>query len=595
MDPFERVKRAVRDAMAHSGGRTGAQAPELSAEAAFERGDFAEAETLLAGTVEQTRARPLDRKRYAKSLLLLSSAQAKLEKYAEAKTNAALARPLLEECKLPAEQAECLNVLGSIAVVEDDVTKAVDLFQEAVESAERVRPQNPLTTSNLLRRWSEALRKSRDFERAKSAASRALNLVQERYGKDDVNTGECLLELGQCEREGGDPAGAILTLRRALDIFQLDRGRDTDHEIRTLQALADACQAAGDPEQAVGYYERALQQRERQLGGKAEDIASLLTNLGGLLSLLGRHGPAIELLQQAVVRLEGSRDERLGSALDLLGNTYFQFGRFEDAVTCVRSARNIWESVPTGHEEALQANQSLLEDIAGYLPYQRRIALGLPAATPEAESAEAGKHRKAPAPWDTPEKVEKHASADHRAIQQPRDPVSARPPLREPSRALGQDSPTLQPGTTEALNGYAGADPRGLSYLTPIPPGMACAPPPGFVPATEYGPVAWPVPGAEPLVPVSYAYPGSQGVVAGRPRLPGMTVSVVRPDGTVVESGGPQGGPVHLQIVLGEGGLPAMVRTVGPDGPAEQRPSPGLNGWDELGFEFLPGVADKAA
>ncbi len=590
MDPFERVKRAVRDAMAHSGARAGAQTPEPTAEAAFERGDFAEAETLLAEAVEHLRARPSDRKRYAKSLLLLSCAQAKQEKYTEAKANAALARPLLADSKLPAELAECLNVLGLIAVEEDEVTSAVDLFREAVESAERVRPQNSLTTSNLLRRWSEALRKSRDFETAKSAASRALNLVQDRYGKDDVNTGECLLELGQCEREGGDPAGAILTLRRALDIFQLDRGRDTDHEIRTLQALADACQAAGDPEQAVGYYERALKERERQLGGKAEDIASLLTNLGGLLSLLGRHGPAIELLQQAVVRLEGSRDERLGSALDLLGNTYFQFGRFEDAVTCVRQARNIWESVPSRHEEALHANQSLLEDIAGYLPYQRRIALGLSTAATEAESAEAGKHQKAPAPWDNPEKAEQHGSAGNKANTQPRDPVSVRPPSREPAGAQGHESPTFRPGMTEAVIG-------GGSYLAPLPPGMAYAPP-EFVTATEYGPVAWPAQRAgttEPMVPVSYAYPGSQGGVAGRTMPSGMTVSVVRPDGTVVESGAPQGGPVHLQIVLGEGGLPAMIRTVGPELPGEPSPSIGLNGWDELGFEFLPGVAGKAA
>lgn len=649
MDPFERVKRAVRDAITHSG--RNAATPGRTAEAAFEGGDFAEAERLFGETAVQLKGRNPERKRYAKALLMMAAAQWKQEKYAEAKANAGLARPVLADANQPADLADCLNLLGSVALEQGEAGQAVSLLEEAVETAGRIRPPNPLTVSNLLRRLSEALRRGGNPEKAKPAASRALNLVQDRYGKDDVNTGECLLELGQCEREGGDPAGAIQTLRRALDIFQQDRGRDSDQEIRTLQFLAEACQAAGDLEQAVGFYERALKARERQLGGEAEDVTSLLTSLGAVLSLMGRHGPAIETLQQAVVRLEGARDPRLGSALDLLGNVYFQFGRFEDAVTCVRRARSVLEAAPAANKRALDANQAMLADIAAYLPAQRRVALGLVAEDPSPEPAAAPARKKA-APWNEPEKA---AAKEERPAPPPKPPRPARRPAPTPVAVTeappSETSAMLPPGTTLVPAGMFGAE-SGAAGVQ-FPQGTVYAVPPGYVPVLDPG-AAFPygVPGGGPVygapgIPAAGGPPGvslllrhldgtlaelgAQQLVSDANTMPsmggggagmpfpayageldgspiyavpggqtgsgaGMSVALLRSDGTVVDPPTQNGLPLHLNIVLGEGGYPAghVLTAQVPEPHAEPPVPPGLTGWDELGFELLPWVEGAA-
>ena len=606
MDPFERVKRAVRDVMAHSGRPASPSTTGTSGESALENGDFSGAESAFFDAISDLKGPKSDQKRYGKVLFLLATAQFKQEKYADAKTHAEAARPILAETRQPAELAECLNLLGAIAWEEQDAAKAAELFHEAVESSERVKPTNPLTTSNLLRRESEALRKKGDWEAAKAAAGRALNLIQDRYGKDDVNTAECLLELGQGELEGGDAAAAIQTLRRALDIFQLDRGRDSDREIKTLQCLAEACQKAGDLEQSVGFYERALKERERQLGGKAEDVASLLTNLGALLSVLGRHGPAIDFLQQAVVRLEGAKDQRLGSALDLLGNVYFQFGRFEDALSCVRRAQGVWEAIPEPNPAAIDANHTLLMDIAGYLPHQRRVALGLATEPQAAETAPAGKRKKAPAPWDVPDAESKKDPEPKSA--KPRPAAPARPARRTTAPT---PPPPIQPEVELPGGGFAPVfEPAGIPVMgspmtgSPVmaPPGMA---PPGMG-ATLVGPAGMgfpgmggPVMGAVPAgmyapaqgfagqVPPGYvAYPMEAPPSAGGYGAP---LTLVLPDGTVMGPGG--------VVVLGGAQAPAAFSTppLTAATPVMAPPPPvGLNGWDELGFEFLGGSGRAA-
>src|ERR1017187_8371124 len=356
MDPFERVKRAVTGAMSLASRSGNANLASKRAETALERGDFGEAEDLLKTLVEDFKAQPSAKGRYAKALLMLASAQWRQQKAPEARENAEAARVLLTDPKQAPELAECLDLLGSIAIQEEDATGAVRFFGEAIEALEKTRRQDPAISAGLQRRYSAALRKQGDFERATQAIERAIRLTGQQYGQDDIRVAECLVELGQCESGRGKVEAAVEVLERALDIYQAKTGRDSDEVVATLRLLAGACQEGGDLERAVGYYERALQVRERQLGGKSGDFGSLLVDLGTLHSLLGRFGPAIETLQQAVIRLESARDERLGTALDTLGSTYFQFGRFEDAVQCVRRARKVWASAPANYEEELRAN-----------------------------------------------------------------------------------------------------------------------------------------------------------------------------------------------------------------------------------------------
>lgn len=535
MDPFERVKRAVTGAISLASRSGQSSLASKRAETALERGDFGEAEDLLKNVVADLEGQPSAKSRYAKALLMLASAQWRQQKTAEARENAATARPMLADSKQSAELAECLDLLGTIALQADDPAAAARLFGEALDVLEKSRRPDSANPTDLHRRHSTALRKTADFEGAKKALEQAIRCTEKQHGADSLQMAECMLELGQCESARSKVDAAVEALERGLQIYETKSGRDSDEVVDTLRRLAAVCQDGGELEKAVGYYERALQVRERQLGGKSGDFSSLLVDLGSLHSMLGRFGPAIETLQQAVLRLESARDERLGTALDALGSTYFQYGRIEDAAQCVRRARKIWTAEPGRYEDELRSNGELMRDVAEYLPEERRLALGFdPALYPPA--SEGSRRRRRRTPWD----------------------ATGTPPL-------------------PATQAPAFDNPPPLASMVAIP-GL-----PGF-PHPEFAPEAYPpervldVPTAlAPMV----AIPGLSNAPfpPGAARAPsnghGVTVTFVRPDGTALEPGASHDYPSRVTVVLGDGKTVETARVTE------------LNGWDDLAFDFL--------
>jgi tetratricopeptide (TPR) repeat protein len=432
MDPFGRMKRAVSDAMSLAG--RSATLASKRAEAALERGDFSEAEDLLKNLVAELETQPSANARCAKALLMLASAQWQQQKTSDARENAEAARRRLADTKQTSELTDCLTLLGSIALAGDDGAAAATLFEEALDTLDKTKKDDTVSYANLLRRYSEALRKKGDHTAAKSAADRALGLVERKHGKDEIQTAEYLAEVALCESALGDQTGAREILERVLEMYSEKTGPDSDEAVSTLRRLAGVCQESGDLERAVSYYEQALQIRERQLGKKSGDFGSLLVELGTVHSLLGRFGPAIETLQQAVMRLESDRDERLGSALDTLGSTYYQFGRFEDAVQCIRRAHTIWTAAPTRYERQLRANDELLVDIAGYLSEQQRAAFGLDSAPVQAAVEQPRKPKRRRSPWEVSDEPKPAAS---RAEPQTEPACPAAPPFVAPETPAG--------------------------------------------------------------------------------------------------------------------------------------------------------------
>lgn len=402
MLPFERFKKAVRDALPKTSRSDRPPPSSQKADTLLAAGEFAEAEALLLDSVDSLKSQPSAKRRYSRALLQLATAQWKQNKGAEAKANAEAAYELLSNANQAAEFNECLELRGNIAFdFENDAASAASWFERSLEGKEQNSARDADAIARICRRLASALSKSGDHERAKVTTTRALDALSNAHGPEDLRVGECLLDVGRCETALGNTGAAMEAVDRALKIYETRCGSDSEEVAKVLQEMAKICQSSGDLEKALACYDRALKMRERQLGGKTTDLAQLLVNLGSVQSLLGRYGPAVEALQQAVMRLEGRNDDSLGSALDSLANAYVGFGRFEDAVTCVRRSRTIWESAPDQYQQALQVNGDMLRDIAEYLPYQRRITLGLATVLTGASPD----RKRAPAPWDLPEQV----------------------------------------------------------------------------------------------------------------------------------------------------------------------------------------------
>ena len=384
MDAFEKMKlaaQAMRKAMPAFPGLFESSPVDLrEGERYLQLGKHAEAERWFDRELANLKARGPMRARHARVLLGYATAQFRQAKYDDARETVETALELLEDAgqKRQPEVAACLDLLGGIFLEKGDFERARELFEQALAAEEAVRPRKSENLILRYRRLAGALRKADRNGEARTTLAKALKAVQETLGENHPVTAGTLLELGQCESALGEHAAALDHLKLALSYHKEASGPDSEEVAQCLQALASATQASGDLEASVGFYEQALRLRERQLGGNAADFAVLLMSLAGVHSHLGRYAPAAELLQQAVGKLQGVRDGRLGEALESLASIYLASGRPDDAVSNLRKAREVWEADPVANAKRLRDNRALLDRASAQLPPEEVLATAVP-------------------------------------------------------------------------------------------------------------------------------------------------------------------------------------------------------------------------
>jgi tetratricopeptide (TPR) repeat protein len=329
--------------------------------------------------------RPATRRRHARLLLALSTTQWKLKKLPEARKNAEEVRDLLTGAKLKqaAELAECLDLLGRISFEEGKMAEAQGLFKQALAADEVCGHRDPKVLTERYRRLAGACWGAGCVDEARTALEQALASASAAYGETHQLTLDCQTDLGQCELERGEYASAMKLFEKGLRVHQHICGPFSDEVARDYELLATGAHRSGNLEVAVHCYEKALRLREQQLGGSGSDFATLLMNLADIHSTEGRSAQAVELLQQAVGKLEGARDERLPAALNSLGEVYFQCGRFEDANVSLNRARGYWQKAPEKYTQALIVNGEMLEELKRFLVNkQEKVPSGLRAPAP---------------------------------------------------------------------------------------------------------------------------------------------------------------------------------------------------------------------
>lgn len=330
-------------------------------------GNFQEAERFFDQLLESTKSRPGRKGRQGRVLLALAKARWEQEKYPTSLEAAKSALPELEDAGPAPELVECLDLLARLQIEREHIADAIPHFERALAVQQKIRPLDQAAVIQRQRKLADAFGQAGTWDKALAASEAAAQIAEKECGPTHRLTGDCLSDLGRCQTENGNHVTAKLTLERALEVHTSLCGGDSEEVARDYQSLASACQAAEDFEHAVHYYEKALRLRERQLGGNSADFADLLMNLAGAHSLQGHYGPAVELLQQAVGKFEGTRDRRLGPALESLGTVYLLCGRVEDSIRSLKKARKIWEAAPDRHQAQLESNRQLFETVGSYL------------------------------------------------------------------------------------------------------------------------------------------------------------------------------------------------------------------------------------
>ncbi|MBI4908720.1 MAG: tetratricopeptide repeat protein [Acidobacteria bacterium] len=340
----------------------------------LKEGNFAEAEQWYVNLLAQVDGKSRRGKR-ARLLLALANAQWRQRKVRLAAETASMALESLDADEVSVEVAECSELLAEIALDQCDWKSAVKRRQRALEVQLQLRPVDSALLIERRRKLASAFREGGCPAEALEQLEAAYVMARQDCGDAHALTAECLVEVARVQSAVGKVEEARQSLESALEMHAAACGPESDEVARDYQALAEVCQNGEDLEGAIHYYELALRLRERQLGGSSAELATLMMELAGAHSFKGNLGPAVEFLQQAIGRFEGTRDERLAPALERLGTIYLLSGRAEDSIKVLRKARGIYEKEPDRNRRRIENNTELFATVSGYLPANRAAKL----------------------------------------------------------------------------------------------------------------------------------------------------------------------------------------------------------------------------
>jgi TonB family protein len=124
----------------------------------------------------------------------------------------------------------------------------------------------------------------RDYKKAHAAASRLVEIMTAKFGKNHLATAKALKNRGGLEKFKGDPKAAAKTFEETIAIYKKLKGL-SDHD---LMGFADVLEALGAIraqerlESAEGLFKQALEIREKTTGPESPEAATSLTYFANL-------------------------------------------------------------------------------------------------------------------------------------------------------------------------------------------------------------------------------------------------------------------------------------------------------------------------
>ena len=227
-------------------------------QSAMERGQWSQAETVLAQAVKTCPVNAEARRHYAE---VLWRRGASWEAIAQLEESSRLAP---EDAALHARVAEMRLAVGQVEVAQRRADQAVDLDPRL--------PQAWAARARVARAAGQRRQALADYQRASGFAP---------------GDRQILLETADLYREMDQPHRALATLQNLCDTFS-----PGEEPQESLQLLGQAYQAVGRDDVAIGVYTRAL--------ARGPHTSDLLCRLGEALWLQGRTTEAETALQEAI-------------------------------------------------------------------------------------------------------------------------------------------------------------------------------------------------------------------------------------------------------------------------------------------------------
>jgi tetratricopeptide (TPR) repeat protein len=282
---------------------------------------------------------------------------------AEATVRAAL--DLTARIANPSGYVQCVDALSQVFHDRGDFPAMQSLLEEGVRIEAAMPHPDPIRMARRIQGLGIA--RHLQGEDGIPALEKAIELFEQSYGADHIETAGALSEAGILYRAQGRHEDAQRCSRRALMIHERERGADSPEATRDLHNLAGSHEACGDIEAAAALYERALELKDRAVGGDQEALGEMQFSVAGLYIEWGNFSRARELLSMCIGTFKRKKGARLAVAYETLAHIDEYSGRYNDALAELARAAKIWESCGPERTSELVTNMeyraSLLDQL----------------------------------------------------------------------------------------------------------------------------------------------------------------------------------------------------------------------------------------
>jgi len=221
-----------------------------------------------------------------------------------------------------------------------EITLAAALDRAAARIEGRFRDA-PLVEANLRRVIGSAYSNLHRLDDADLHLKRALDLYAAEEGRESQNALLCRMELASVLNARGTHAVAESEIRKLLALQRAILGEDHEHTIASINMLGANLLMQGRLADAEPVLDDALARRIRLSGEQNGHVATTMNNLATLYVYTGRHEQAAAMFVRALAVLRAVHGDHHPQTLQTLGNlggAYNALRRIDDAITTLEES-----------------------------------------------------------------------------------------------------------------------------------------------------------------------------------------------------------------------------------------------------------------
>lgn len=277
-------------------------------DAAYEAGNYAEAENKFRAALKESESFDEDDKRRATTVYNLALVLQTEEKFDEAAAMYKQAIEVLTKAYGADSDrvASAYTNLAEVLKLKDDLKGAEEDYQKALAIYEKAYGDTKPEMADALDSVADFYAEQEEYAKAEPLYRRALDISKKQLGDDKYETAKREAHLGEFYCVQGKYAPAEPLFVHAIDVTEKVKGKDSLEIAKIVFNLGGLHYDQGHFPAAEKYFKRAIE-IERKLA--PQDVPMMQASLGDVLDMQGKHDEAEKTYKEAIAALEKETDQ----------------------------------------------------------------------------------------------------------------------------------------------------------------------------------------------------------------------------------------------------------------------------------------------